>query len=72
MHIIGVRPGCHQESPPSLQLTPTGGSRADDQALVRGGLRLIIESEPDMEVVAEAGDGSEAVHEAVRTRPTSS
>ncbi len=34
---------------------------ADDQALVRGGFRLILESEPDIEVVAEANDGAEAV-----------
>jgi DNA-binding NarL/FixJ family response regulator len=34
---------------------------ADDHALVRRGLRLILESEPDLEVVAEAGDGAEAV-----------
>ncbi len=33
----------------------------DDHALVRRGLRLVLESEPDLEVVAEAGDGSEAV-----------
>ena len=34
---------------------------ADDQSLVRGGLRLILESEPDIEVVGEANDGLEAV-----------
>ena len=33
---------------------------ADDHALVREGLRLIIEKQPDMEVVGEAGDGQEA------------
>jgi DNA-binding NarL/FixJ family response regulator len=33
----------------------------DDHALVRRGLRLVLESEPDLEVVAEAGDGSEAI-----------
>jgi carbonic anhydrase len=38
---------------------------ADDQALIRSGLRAIIESEPGMEVIGEAGDGAEAV-EAVR------
>jgi DNA-binding NarL/FixJ family response regulator len=42
---------------------------ADDQALVRGGIRLILEAEPDIEVVAEAGDGSEAVAEALRCAP---
>ena len=42
----------------------TGGIRillADDHALVRRGLRLILDGEPDLTVVAEAGDGAEAV-----------
>ncbi|GAA2279885.1 response regulator transcription factor [Streptomyces hawaiiensis] len=34
---------------------------ADDQALLRGTFRLLIEAQPDMEVVAEASDGGEAV-----------
>lgn len=34
---------------------------ADDQAVVRTGLRLILEAQPDLEVVAEAADGEEAV-----------
>ena len=34
---------------------------ADDQALVRGGFRLILQAQPDMEVVGEAEDGREAV-----------
>ena len=33
----------------------------DDQALVRSGFRIILESEPDIEVVGEAADGAEAV-----------
>jgi DNA-binding NarL/FixJ family response regulator len=33
----------------------------DDQALVRGGFRMLIEAEDDMEVVGEAADGAEAV-----------
>jgi DNA-binding NarL/FixJ family response regulator len=39
---------------------------ADDHAVVRRGLRLVLESEPDLRVVAEAGDGVEAVRLAVR------
>jgi DNA-binding NarL/FixJ family response regulator len=42
---------------------------ADDQALVRGGLKLILDAEPDLEVVAEAEDGLRAVELAVATRP---
>ena len=42
---------------------------ADDQALVRGGFRLILEAEPDIEVVAEAADGDQAVTGALETRP---
>ena len=34
---------------------------ADDQALVRGGFRLVVDAAPDMEVVAEAADGKEAI-----------
>jgi DNA-binding NarL/FixJ family response regulator len=35
---------------------------ADDHALVRAGFRALLQSLPDMEVVAEAGDGREALH----------
>ena len=42
---------------------------ADDQALVRSGLRLILESEPDLTVVAEAENGEEAVRIAKREQP---
>ncbi len=60
-----------------LGARPTGGERygasggraplktrimlADDHAVVRRGLRLVLEGEPDLRVVAEAGDGAEAV-----------
>jgi DNA-binding NarL/FixJ family response regulator len=42
---------------------------ADDEALVRGGFRMILESQEDIEVVGEADDGRRAVAEAVRLRP---
>jgi len=41
--------------------SPTRILLADDHALVRRGVRLILDSEPDLTVVAEAGDGAEAV-----------
>ncbi|TQS30191.1 response regulator transcription factor [Microbispora sp. KK1-11] len=42
---------------------------ADDQELVRLGLRMILEAQEDVEVVAEAGDGEQAVREALLHRP---
>jgi DNA-binding NarL/FixJ family response regulator len=39
---------------------------ADDHAVVRRGLRLVLDGEPDLEVVAEAGDGAEAVERALQ------
>ncbi len=42
---------------------------ADDQALIRAGFRVLIESESDLEVVGEAGDGQTAVELARRTQP---
>jgi DNA-binding NarL/FixJ family response regulator len=43
---------------------------ADDQAMVRAGFRLLLGGEQDIEVVAEAGDGNEAVAKAARFQPT--
>ena len=40
---------------------------ADDHALVRRGLRLILDGEPDLRVVAEAADGHEALAALERT-----
>lgn len=42
---------------------------ADDQPLVRAGLRTLLETEPDIEVVAVAEDGAEAVERALALRP---
>ena len=41
----------------------------DDQALARTGFSLILEGEPDIEVVGEAEDGEQAIAEVERTRP---
>ncbi len=42
---------------------------ADDQALVRGGFRVILDSEPDIEVVGEAEDGEQATKLAASLAP---
>ena len=42
---------------------------ADDHEVVRSGLRKILEAQPNWEVVAEAGDGTDAIHKAAETRP---
>ena len=43
---------------------------ADDQALVRSGFRMLLGGEADMEIVAEAANGLEAVDKAARFEPT--
>jgi DNA-binding NarL/FixJ family response regulator len=40
---------------------------ADDHAVVRRGLRLVLDAQPDLEVVAEAGDGAQAIERARST-----
>lgn len=42
---------------------------ADDQQLIRGGFRSLLESEPDIEVVGEAGTGTDAVALVTRVKP---
>jgi DNA-binding NarL/FixJ family response regulator len=42
---------------------------ADDQSMVRAGFRMILESEPDIEVIGEAADGEQAAESARRLRP---
>ena len=53
-------------------MTPDGLTRVlvvDDQALVRGGFSMILESEPDITVVGEAADGVEAVRVVAEESP---
>ena len=50
-------------------MTPIRVLLADDQAMVRGGFRMILEMEADMEVVGEAADGQQALKLARRARP---
>ncbi len=42
---------------------------ADDHVLIRAGLRLVVDAQPDLEVVGEAGDGREAVKMAESLKP---
>src|SRR3954454_17993682 len=42
---------------------------ADDQSMVRAGFRMLLSGEPDIEVVAEASNGLEAVSQAARFQP---
>jgi DNA-binding NarL/FixJ family response regulator len=42
---------------------------ADDEAMVRKGLRLVLEAEDDLQVIGEAADGFEAIEETQRLRP---
>ncbi|WP_329031758.1 response regulator transcription factor [Streptomyces sp. NBC_01725] len=54
---------------PAFEPVPTRILLADDHALVRRGVRLILDGEPDLTVVAEAGDGAEAIEMAREHRP---
>ncbi|MFF2021263.1 response regulator [Streptomyces sp. NPDC058171] len=50
-------------------MTPITVLLAEDQAMIRRGLRLILEDQPDIRVVAEAEDGAAAIEAARRLRP---
>jgi DNA-binding NarL/FixJ family response regulator len=45
---------------------------ADDHVTVRHGLKLLIEGQPDMHVVSEAGDGEATIQQTIALKPTSS
>ncbi|MCW2543188.1 MAG: two component transcriptional regulator, LuxR family [Frankiales bacterium] len=53
----------------SLQVDPIRVLVVDDHALFRRGLQMVLEQEPDIEVVGEASDGAEATDKAAETLP---
>lgn len=55
--------------PGPSEATPLRVVLVDDQALVRAGFALVIDSQPDLEVVGQAGDGVEAVDLVTRLHP---
>jgi two-component system response regulator NreC len=57
--------GCRQSQPMAKLRVLIG----DDHTLFRHGLRKILEERPEWQVVAEAGDGREAVHRTLELRP---
>jgi DNA-binding NarL/FixJ family response regulator len=56
-------------APGQLAVEPIRVLVVDDHALFRRGLQMVLEQEPDIEVVGEASDGSEAVDKAADTLP---
>ena len=70
-----ARPPAGRRVPRARPAAAAGGGRvirvlvADDQALVRGGFRLMIDAQPDMTVVGEAADGATAVALATELAP---
>ncbi|GAA3906321.1 response regulator [Microbacterium invictum] len=50
-------------------MTPIRVVLVDDQSLFRAGIRMVVDSQPDLEVVGEAGDGAEALAVVRQTRP---
>ena len=72
----GPLPGGASGSPPGCRSTARRASErmirvlvADDQALVRGSVRLLVDTAPDLEVIGEAATGAEAVEIAAERKP---
>ena len=53
----------------SLQAEPIRAMIVDDHALFRRGLEMVLDSEPDIELVGQASDGTEAVEKAAESLP---
>src|SRR4051812_47442264 len=61
--------GCHSRSVRSRMSDRITVLLVDDHMLVRRGFRRLLEDEPSIHVVAEAGDGQEAVDLAIEHKP---
>ncbi len=67
-HATTVAPPASQ-APASPEIRKIRILVADDHAVIRDGLKRAFQDEPDLDVVGEAADGIEAIHEARRLRP---
>jgi DNA-binding NarL/FixJ family response regulator len=67
---MGGSPGTSAAPPEaSLQAEPIRAMIVDDHALFRRGLEMVLEEEPDIELVGQASDGTEAVEKAAESLP---
>ena len=67
---MGGSPGSSAAPPEaSLQAEPIRAMIVDDHALFRRGLEMVLDSEPDIELVGQASDGAEAVEKAAESLP---
>jgi DNA-binding NarL/FixJ family response regulator len=67
---MGGSPGASAAPPEaSLRAEPIRAMIVDDHALFRRGLEMVLDSEPDIELVGQASDGAEAVEKAAESLP---
>ena len=67
---MGGSPGTSAAPPEaSLQAEPIRAMIVDDHALFRRGLEMVLDTEPDIELVGQASDGAEAVEKAAESLP---
>jgi two-component system NarL family response regulator len=67
---MGGSPGTSAAPPEaSLQAEPIRAMIVDDHALFRRGLEMVLDTEPDIELVGQASDGTEAVEKAAESLP---
>ena len=66
---MGGSPGPSAAPPEALQAEPIRAMIVDDHALFRRGLEMVLDSEPDIELVGQASDGAEAVEKAAESLP---